>query len=313
MRTDKNSVYQIVTDRIIEQLESVNPKDWNKPWFSLGKEPMSLAGKTYRGINRLLLSGVDDLNTFGTYKGWTEKDCQVKKGAKSQIAVFWKFFKDENKDTKAVMVRYYNVFGSSQVEGDYAEQLAEKQQAKLQQHQPNESAAALIDNYLKRENLEVKSKDHAYYSSSEFFTEEHIGMPDMGQFKSANDYYATFLHEMTHSTGHAKRLKREMVGKFGSQAYAFEELVAELGSAFLCGSIGLTQTPREDHAQYLASWLKVLKQDSKAIFTAASLAQKAADFIQGIEPVKYDDEEKAPTARKAKPQNENQFNLAMEA
>ncbi len=103
-------------------------------------------------------------------------------------------------------------------------------------------------------------------------------MPELGQFQSPEHYYSVLAHEITHSTGSKKRLDRDMSGKFGSEKYAFEELVAELGSAMICGAIGLEQRPREDHAQYIKGWLKRLRSDNKFIIQAASKAQKAADY-----------------------------------
>jgi antirestriction protein ArdC len=279
-----SKVYDIITQKIITQIEQIEVTNWKKPWFSLGMEPISLQGKSYRGINRLLLSGQES-TVFGTYKGWKDKDCQVKKGEKSSIAVLWKFFQDdESKKTTGVMVRYFNVFNAKQVEGDYAGEMLEKQAEKLNSHDSIEAAEKTLSGYLDRENLQTKQADHASYSSSGMTRDEHINMPLIGQFKTAQDYYSTYLHECVHSTGHRLRLDRDLSGRFGSQKYAAEELIAELGAAMLCGTIGIDNMPREDHAHYLKSWLSVLKSDSKAIFTAASQAQKAADYILDVKP-----------------------------
>jgi len=103
-------------------------------------------------------------------------------------------------------------------------------------------------------------------------------MPELGQFHSPEHYYSVFAHEITHSTGNSNRLKRDMTGHFGDKAYAFEELVAELGSAMICGSLGLEAKPREDHAQYIKGWLTALRGDNSFVISAASKAQKAADY-----------------------------------
>jgi antirestriction protein ArdC len=110
-------------------------------------------------------------------------------------------------------------------------------------------------------------------------------LPLFESFRDAESYYATLLHELTHWTRHEKRLNREFGRKrWGDSGYAAEELVAELGAAFLCADLGVTPEPREDHAAYLASWLEVLKSDKRAIFTAAAHAQRAADFLHGLQP-----------------------------
>jgi antirestriction protein ArdC len=117
------------------------------------------------------------------------------------------------------------------------------------------------------------------------FSTDNVHMPCLDCFRDAESYYATLLHELTHWTRHETRLNREFGRKrWGDEGYAAEELVAELGAAFLCADLGVTPEPREDHASYLASWLMVLKQDKRAIFTAAAHAQRAADFLHGLQP-----------------------------
>lgn len=122
--------------------------------------------------------------------------------------------------------------------------------------------------------------NRAYYSVST----DHVQLPPFETFRDSESYYATLLHELTHWTKHESRLNREFGRKrWGDEGYAAEELVAELGAAFLCADLGITPEPREDHAAYLASWLTVLKNDKRAIFTAAAYAQKAADFLNGMQ------------------------------
>ena len=117
--------------------------------------------------------------------------------------------------------------------------------------------------------------DRAFYAPSR----DHVQLPDREAFRDTESYYATLLHEIGHSTGSPKRLDREFGKRFGTDAYAFEELVAEFASAMMCGALGVTDTPRPDHAAYIASWLSVLKSDKRAIFTAASKAQAATDLV----------------------------------
>ena len=297
-----DKIYQIVTDQIIKQLESVDANDWTKPWFAVGHSPVNLRGTAYRGINHLLLSHSGyPSNIWATYKQWIEKECQVRKGEKSQLVVLWKFFKEADGEGNAtgknagVMVKYYSVFNSEQVDGIAARTAEDRLKEKLLTHDPIKEAQAFVDAYMTSQGLPTQNSDVAYYRSG---AAEHIAMPELGQFHSREHYYSTFAHEITHSTGAKKRLERDLSGNFGSKPYAFEELIAELGSAMICGTIGHEAMPREDHAQYIKSWLRELKNDNKFIIQAASKAQKAADYAleaAGLqEPADY-----APEARAA--------------
>jgi len=278
----KDKIYQMVTDQIIEQLEQVDSKDYNKPWFCVGHSPINLRGTAYRGINHVLLSHSGyDSNIWATFKQWGEHDCKIKKGEKSQVVVLWKFFRDTDEESetngkpKAVMTRYFRVFNSAQIEGDYARAAEQKFKDKLKSHNPIAEAERFVTSYTEAERLSVRPSDRAYYAGG---IREHFGMPELGQFHSPQHYYSVFAHEITHSTGNANRLKRDMTGHFGDKSYAFEELVAELGSAMICGALGLEAKPREDHAQYIKGWLSALRNDNSFVISAASKAQKAADY-----------------------------------
>lgn len=277
-----SKIYQMVTEQIIRQLETVDPKDFKKPWFCVGHSPVNLRGSAYRGINHVLLSySGHDSNIWGTFNQWKERECAVRKGERSQIVVLWKFFKeaDENGEatdkTGAVMLRYFRVFNSEQVDGEAARNAEQKFSNKLKDHDPIAEAQSFVDGYLAHERLPVRASDVACYAGG---VREHIAMPELGQFRSPAHYYGVFAHEITHSTGSAGRLNRDLTGRFGDQAYSFEELVAELGSAMICGALGVEQTPRPDHAAYIKGWLDNLRGDPKFIISAASHAQKAADY-----------------------------------
>ena len=277
-----DKIYQIVTDQIIKQLEQVNPDDYNQPWFCVGNSPVNLRGTAYRGINHILLShSGHQSNIWGTFKQWKEKGCHVRKGEHSQTVVLWKFFDETDEEgnatgkTSAVMTRYYKVFNSEQVEGEYARTVEQNFRDKLLNHDPITQAQSFVDGYLNNECLPLRNSDRAYYRAG---SPEYIALPELGQFYSPEHYYSVFAHEIIHSTGSRKRLDRDLSGKFGSEKYAFEELVAELGSAMVCGTLGLEQKPREDHAQYIKSWLTRFRSDNKFIIQAASKAQKAADY-----------------------------------
>jgi len=272
----------MVTDTIIKQLEDIDPADYSKPWFCVGHSPVNMRGTSYRGINHVLLSNSGyESNIWGTFLQWQEKECQIKKGEKSRIVVYWKFFDETDDDgestgkTGAVMTRYYRVFNSEQVDGQYARNVEQSFKEKLKSHDPIAEAQDFIDGYIGNENIPIRDSDYAFYANG---IAEHIGMPELGQFHSPEQYYSVFAHEITHSTGNKNRLNRNITGHFGSKEYAFEELVAELGSAMICGSIGLEQKPREDHAQYIKSWLQALRNDPRFIVSAASKAQKATDY-----------------------------------
>lgn len=163
--------------------------------------------------------------------------------------MLWKFFGETDGEgqttgkTKAVMTRYFRVFNSVQVDRDYARGVEQKFKDKLKTHDQITEAERFVTSYTEAERLPVRPSDRAYYSGG---IAEHIAMPELGQFHSAAHYYSVFAHEITHSTGNANRLNRDMTGRFGDKAYAFEELVAELGSAMICGALGLEAKPRED-------------------------------------------------------------------
>lgn len=276
-------IYEIITNEIIKKLESVDTNDFKKPWFNIGVSPFNAVSRQpYRGINYLTLGNAKHQSkAYASFNQWKEKGCQIRKGEKAHIAVFWKADKYEDEETgkskSSLLVRYYHVFNSEQVEGEFAREIEKKKLAELQHHDPIRQAEELVQGYLHNENLNLKQSDRACYARSP--GTETIEMPLLGQFKDPESYYCVFFHEMGHSTGAPHRLNRDLSGGFGSQAYAKEELVAELCSAMICGSMGLSQSPRIDHAQYIKNWLQCLKQDNRFVFNAASQAQKAADFI----------------------------------
>ncbi len=284
-------VYAEVTNAIIKQIEDgLADGKWTKPWASTSAGgstlPHSIANRAYRGINVPILMGAAQAsgyasNLWGTYKAWQGAGAQVRKGQRGTLVVFWKRIEVEDKDTsekkKLLFAKGYSVFTAEQVEGF---DLAGHRQAQIDKlpclaqrlDHVEETTAA----YFQAEAITLgHGGGRAFYSPGE----DHVQMPLHEAFKSTEGYYGTLLHEAGHSTGHDKRLDRDFSGRFGNAAYAFEELVAELASAMTCGALGIEDQPREDHAQYVRSWLETLKGDKRAIFTAASQAQKAADLI----------------------------------
>ena len=274
----QSELYESVTARIIAALES-GAAPWIRPWKSDGTGGAlphnATTGRAYHGINTILLWGASC--AYGS-NGWlTFKQCQargghVRAGEKGTQIVFWKFFESKEKDDdgkarKIPMLRTYYVFNIAQCDDL---QLASRPRAEPIGPTELDAAIALIGADIRY------GGDAACFSPAGDF----IAVPNREAFKSLAHYHATLLHELTHWSGHKARLDRDLSGRFGNAAYAAEELIAEIGSAFLCASLG---QPLEQlqHADYVASWIKVLKDDSRAIFTAAKAAQTAADYLLG--------------------------------
>jgi len=287
----KIDAHQQITDKIIEQLEKVDSSDWQCPWHrasgQLGAPTNGVTNATYRGINWLLLGlATEETNcsVFATYKQWQSKGRQVAKGSTGYPVTFFKKLEvpvegaaDGEQETKHIpMIRLSTVFAESQLV-DYTppEDMAERPSLV--------EVSAAVTEAVANLGATIRTENHnaAFYRSADDF----INMPPASAFKdtktssATENYYSTLLHELTHWTGHGTRCDRPLRNAFGSPAYAKEELVAELGAAFLCQQFGISAELREDHAQYLKSWLDCLRGDKKFIFNAASLAQKAVDFI----------------------------------
>lgn len=287
-----NTVYQIVTERIIAKLENgIAP--WRQPWKGEALPCNLVSKRRYRGINSLIL-GTSEFNSpyWITFNQVKELNGRIKKGSKSELVVFWKFF-DHDEETegeatenskahRSAMLRYYRVFNYEQTEG-LAAFLSDEEEFKNIQFEPIETAAEIIKAMQNAPKIEHK-KQSAYYSPSK----DLINLPKPETFDTPADYYATAFHELTHSTGHETRLNRPGVAgtakltPFGKADYSKEELIAELGSAFLCAESRIVNT-LSTSADYIAGWLSVLKGDSRLVVTAASAAQKAADYILGLE------------------------------
>lgn len=278
------NIYQMVTDRIIEQLEN-NIIPWEKPWTGTHTGAFNrISKRPYSILNQMLLKHDSE---YATFKQWTELGGHIKKGEKSEIVVFWKMqdIEVEQKDgTKAVkqipLLRYYNVFHISQVEG-----VAPLEADKFIEHEPIEEAENVLHGYLDREGIELKHVigNEAFYSPMS----DYIQLPMMEQFTRIEEYYSTAFHESVHSTMKETRCNRqeERKGKlvaFGSEEYSKEELVAEIGSASIMNLLGLETTHSfRNSAGYIQSWIRVLKNDCKFIVSASSKAEKAVDYIMG--------------------------------
>ena len=297
-KTTKTKVdgYQVITDKIVAELEN-GTVPWRKPWRSIeGFGPTSLStGKEYRGINTLMLSmqsmaaGYSSIY-WGTYRQIGELGGQVRKGEKSTQVVLWKPFKKEvdGKEQSFLMLKLFAVFNVEQCDwtqgcdskrgGWFGKMPTNPEPIEADYVEPIE----LADRILKGMPLRPEIKhggDRAFYSP----LLDYIGMPPTESFDSTEGYYSTLFHELVHSTGHESRVGRqgiEAFAGFGSESYSKEELIAEIGAAFLCAEAGIE--PRIDqNAAYIASWLKVLKNDKKMVVQAAAGAGKATDYILG--------------------------------
>lgn len=187
----------------------------------------------------------------------------------------------EEAEREIPFLKGYTVFCVDQIDG-----LPERYYAKAEPRLDPVQRIERADAFFSATRADIRhGGNQAFYS----VTHDYVQMPPFESFRDAESYYATLAHECTHWTRHGKRLERDFGRKrWGDEGYAMEELVAELGSAFLSADLDLTPEPREDHAAYIASWLKVLKEDKRAIFTAASHAQRAADFLNGLQASKED-------------------------
>jgi len=280
-RTDE--LYASITARIIADLEK-GVATWHKPWNASGTAEMPLRanGQPYKGVNVLLLwSEAMDKGYTGrhwfTYKQAAEVGGQVRKGEKASYVFLAKPVtmreqddNGEDVERKIHIRRAYPVFNADQVDD-----LPDKFRQSVPAINPDARDQAAADWFAKIGANVRHGGGRAFYRPGADF----IQMPEFGAFESAEAYYATLAHEHVHWTGAGNRLKRQFGGR-GTDDYAREELVAELGAAFVCALLGLSAEPRADHSAYIGSWLRVLKGDPKAVVQAASLAQAAADYLQ---------------------------------
>lgn len=279
------SVYEMITERIIEQLEQgVIP--WEKPWSGVREGAFNrISKKSYSLLNQMMLKHDGE---YATFKQWQELGGHIRKGEKSEIVVFWKIYpieevqEDGTKTVKQIpLLKYINVFHISQVDG--VEPLPKEE---LHDIEPIEKAESILQDYWAREQINVEhvKGNKAFYSPML----DMIQLPLFEQFKDANEYYSTAFHESVHSTmkesrcNRAEERKNKLVA-FGSEEYSKEELVAELGSASLMNIIGIeTKKSFKNSTAYIQSWIRVLKNDVKFIVSASSKAEKAVNYILGI-------------------------------
>ncbi|MBW7934555.1 MAG: DUF1738 domain-containing protein [Gemmatimonadaceae bacterium] len=284
-------LYAEVTRRIVEAIErGVRP--WSRPWTrsqaAAGMLPLRHTGESYRGVNVLLLWAAAlergyTAQTWLTFKQVQAEGGQVRKGEKGTTVVYAGQFTPANATTDdseddaparraRAYLRSYTVFNVEQVEG----------LALSPTPQPDETPKVDegVQAFVARTGATVHhGGDRAFYAPGP----DVVQVPHARQFRDTPAYFGTVAHELVHWTGHPDRLARQFGQRFGDHAYAMEELVAELGAAFVCAALNVTAEPREDHAAYLTEWLGVLKADKRAVFTAAAQAQRAADYLHDLQ------------------------------
>jgi antirestriction protein ArdC len=277
-------VEEIITARIIEKLEQ-GTVPWHRPWAG-GEAPKNLiTKKEYRGVNVFILNAMGHGSPFWvSFKQAQELGGNVKKGEHGTPIVFWKWLNKKDDDgnitsDKFPFLRYYTVFNVDQVEGIDESKIPELA-IKYNELERIEKCENVVMSMPKRPEI-TYHEQRAYYKPST----DSVNMPKMETFDGSEEYYSTLFHELTHSTGHQSRLNRKGIisgiASFGSQEYSKEELVAEMGAAFLCGYCQIENKTIDNSAAYIKSWLRTFKDDAKMVIMAAAQAQKASDFILG--------------------------------
>lgn len=286
----KKDIKQDITNQIIKLMES-GSETWQKTWrdaAAAGLPTNATTGIPYRGVNVLLLwaqrieQGFAS-NRWMTYRQARTAGAQVRKGEKSITCVYFEMIKkkntrDQEENEFFPMIRAFSLFNLDQIDDVPATLLDPNIEAPHGQPFCYHSKA---EEFLTATGAHIEHRGHrAFYRSST----DQIVVPKREAFITPENYYATACHELTHWTGHESRLARDFSQskRFGDEHYAFEELVAELGASFLCGHFGFINATVENHASYLTSWIKVLKNDKSAIFTAAKHASNAYDYLMTL-------------------------------
>jgi antirestriction protein ArdC len=283
------NVYEIITNNIIEQLEK-GTVPWQRPWKT--GLPKNLVTKhEYRGVNVLVL-GIQTYSCsyWATFKQIEKEGGIVKKGEKGTPIVYWAWNKndaeenerEEKRRNKAPLLRYYKVFNLEQTEG-----IEIPKQENAYDGKPIQRCETVIEQMPNKPKIECNGGNEAFYRPAT----DSIHLPSKIAFILGEKYYATLFHEIVHSTGHPKRLNRTGISDtamFGTEKYSKEELIAEIGAAFLCTLTGIDNNTVNNSAAYIASWLKVLKNDKRMVVLAAANAQKAVDYIRNDPTIKPD-------------------------
>lgn len=294
MAEARADIYSRITDKVIADLE-IGVRPWMKPWnaeHAAGKitRPLRHNGIPYKGINILVLWSASVTKGFScplwlTFKQVAELGGHVRKGETGELVVYANRItrtetdqKGEEVEREIPFLKGYTVFNAEQTDDLPAHYYAKAEPSILSPTIRNEQA----DRFFAATGADIRhGGTRAFYAEGP----DYIQMPPFETFRDAESYFATSAHEITHWTKHNKRLGRDFGRvKWGDEGYAKEELVAELGAAFLCADLEITPEVQPDHAAYIASWLKALKNDKRLVFTAAAHAQRAVDFLHGLQP-----------------------------
>jgi antirestriction protein ArdC len=281
-----------ITDQLVADIEA-GARTWRMPWHALADAgtPTSVDGRPYRGMNAVWLSMVAAAahdwtsGVWATYRGWQRHGAQVRRGEKATQVVLWKPTTPNDTDPRShddveqtgplrrLLARAYRVFAAEQADG--ADEILARRAERLAKRDTPERIAAADAYFAAVGATIVHGGNRACYQPAT----DTIHVPTLAQFDHAAHHAGTLAHEHVHWTGHADRLDRDLTGRFGSDSYAAEELVAELGAAMWCAQMELSAVTRADHAAYLAGWLRVLRADARALVTVASRAQAAVDHL----------------------------------
>ncbi len=277
-----NKAYEVITETIIEKLEQ-GTVPWHQPWSSEAAKNL-ISKREYRGINVFLLGAAGYANPYWlTFRQAKQLGGHVKKGERSTPVVFWKWLERERENPEtgeiethsAPLLRYYRIFNTEQCEGIPADKVPVLENAR--EFHPIKEAERMVQEMPQRPIIQHEAAQAFYRPSADV-----VNMPAPELFTSDEEYYSTLFHELTHATGHESRLNRldtDKLAAFGSKDYSQEELVAEMGSAFLCGHCGIAERIIDNSAAYIQGWLRRLRNDKRLVLFAAAQAQKAADFI----------------------------------
>ena len=286
--SERIDVYEVVTDQVVKLLEA-GTIPWRRPWKGRLQHPQNAkSGAHYRGINPFILEvarltgGWTD-HRWLTFKQAKDAGGNVRKGEKSTLVVFWNWYDKKNAETgetdRFPVLKYFRVFNIEQTENvDESRLKADGDTYEPTEWEAIEAAESVASDWLGRSGITYEERGVvAAYRPAD----DSLMMPDRDRFEVPSEFYSVLFHELTHATGHGSRLDRLDSSTFGSEAYGREELVAEMGSAFLCGHCGIEAQTIQNSAAYISGWLKVLKSDKRLIASAAAAAQRAADLILG--------------------------------
>ncbi len=292
MSTQRIDLYTRVTDAILAELEK-GVRPWLQPWnagHAAGpvNRPLRATGQPYKGINVLMLWSAAITHGFVapiwmTFKQAKELNGTVRKGSKGSLVVYADRIarteigeNGQEIERDIYFMKGYVVFNVAQIDG-----LPPHYYATVSTPLDPKTRIDSADRFFAATGADIRhGGNHAFYTPEA----DYLQMPPFASFRDAESYCATLAHELTHWTKHPTRLNREFGRKkFGDEGYAREELVAEIGAAFLCCDLGITPEPRDDHAAYIGHWLRILKEDKRAIIQAAAHAQRAVDYLHGLQ------------------------------